>query len=79
MYVYIYIYIYNTFVHQSEHKRVNKLLVEMTPRLKFKVPSSKLDVYLSQFLKDSMTDKLRGQHSFLGSAPEPPSTIISKV
>ena len=52
----------------------------MTPRLKFKVPSSNLDVVdLSQFLKDNMTDKLIGQHSFLGSAPEPPSTIISKV
>jgi hypothetical protein len=70
----------NTFVHQSEHKRVNKLLVEIIPRLKFKVPSSNLDVVdVSQFLKDNMTDKLIGQHSFLGSAPEHPSTIISEV
>jgi hypothetical protein len=52
----------------------------MTPQMKFKVLNSKLDVVdLSQFLKDNMTGKLIGQHSFLGSASEPPSTIISKV
>jgi len=52
----------------------------MTPQLKFKVSSSNLDVVdLPQFLKDNTTDKLTGQHSFLGSTPETPSTIISKV
>ena len=40
------------FVYQSGHKTVNKLPVEMTPQLKFKVPNSNLAVGdLSQLLK----------------------------
>jgi hypothetical protein len=69
---YIYTHIHtHTVVHQSKHKKkVNKLLVEMTPQLKFKVPSSNLDVVdLSQFLKDNTTDKLIGQHTFLEVSP----------